>query len=250
MSSGTYQGIYYSLIHSSFLNFLCSLTNFMKQYKLDQLAQIIKRLEHILDNAQPRNSQHSLFRLFPTFKPDEQTSSEQSTNQIIFDEQATQDYTKNELKRFSTESVFIKLDYTEISTQLRSILQNSFKSLNIDSVNHISEMFIKHTQKDNPYSALIINQLNLVQSVIEAHSICQKYDTSLQNLCDQFKNGDQQDLMAQIISIRSKFLSEINKHKIDKTLVPQFEQFQLIKEQQIKIQQTQQAIEQLIQKFC
>ncbi|CAD8091585.1 unnamed protein product [Paramecium primaurelia] len=222
----------------------------MKQYKLDQLAQIIKRLEHILDNAQPRNSQHSLFRLFPTFQPDEQTSSEQSTNQIIFDEQATQDYTKNDLKRFSTESVFIKLDYTDISTQLRSILQNSFKNLNIDSVNHISELFIKHTQKDNPYSALIINQLNLIQSVIEGHSICQKYDTLIQNLSNQFINRDQQELMSQVISIRSNFFQEINKHKIDKTLVPQYDQFQLIKEQQIKIEKTQQAIELLIQKFC
>ncbi|CAD8096774.1 unnamed protein product [Paramecium sonneborni] len=222
----------------------------MKQQKLDQLAQIIKRLEHILDHAQPRNSQHSLFRLFPTFQPDEQTSSEQSTNQIIFDEQATQDYTKNDLKRLSTESVFIKLDYTHISIQLRNILQNCFQNLNIDSVNHISELFLKNTQKDNLYSAVIINQINLIQSVIETHSVCQKFNTAIQNLAIEFNNCNQYDFIEKVITIRSDFFAEINKHKIDETLVPQYNQFQLIKEQQLKIMQTQQAIEQLIQKFC
>ncbi|CAD8147047.1 unnamed protein product [Paramecium octaurelia] len=221
----------------------------MKQYKLNQLAQIIKRLENILDNPQPINSQYSLFRLLPTFQSEDQTSSESSTNQIIFDEQPTQDYTKNELKTFSTESHNLKLDYTKISKELRGMLQNTFRSLNIDQINYISQVILKHTQKDNPYIALIINQLNLIRSVVEANSICQKYHASIENLQSQTNNFDQQHSIAIVISLRSNFLSEINKHKIDTSLVPQYDQFQLIKEQQLKIQHIQQAIEQLIQQI-
>ncbi|CAK70645.1 unnamed protein product (macronuclear) [Paramecium tetraurelia] len=221
----------------------------MKQYKLDQLAQIIKRLENILDNPKPINSQYSLFRLLPTFQSEDQTSSESSTNQIIFDEQPTQDYTKNELKTFSTESHSLKLDYTKISTELRGMLQNTFRSLNIDQTNYISQVILKHTQKDNPLIALIINQLNLIQSVVEANSICQKYHASIENLQSQINNFDQQHFIALVISLRSKFFSEINKHKIDTSLVPQYDQFQLIKEQQLKIQHVQRAIDQLIQQI-
>ncbi|CAD8114472.1 unnamed protein product [Paramecium sonneborni] len=225
----------------------------MKQQKLNQLAQIIKRLEHILDPDQTRNSQYSLFHLFPTFQPDEQTSSEQSeqsTNQIIFDESPTHDYTKNDLQRLSTESVYLKLDYIQISIQLRNILLNCFKNLNVDSVNHISELFLQNSQKDNPYSALIINQINLIQSVIETHSICSKFNTQILNLSFDFINIDQYGIIEKVITIRSNYFAEINKHKINEILVPQYDQFQLIKEQQLKIKQTEQAIEKLIQKFC